>query len=136
MGGVARLNYLLDTHVWIWAALEPNRLSARARAALEDPDNLRLISPVSCWEATMLQKKGRLELPTPAESWIKDALSAPGIEIAPLTCDIAAQAACLPDPFHGDPADRFLVSTARASGIPLITADARILDYRHAKSLW
>lgn len=79
----------------------------------------------------MLHKKGRLDLPPPAESWIKDALNAPGIEIAPLTCEIAAASAVLPDPFHGDPADRFLVSTARAAGMPLLTADSRILSYRH-----
>lgn len=84
----------------------------------------------------MLQQRGRLELDSPVESWIKSALSVPGFEIAPLTCEAAVQAACLPDPFHGDPADRFLVSTARSSVMPIITADAKILNYAHVKSIW
>ena len=130
------MNYLLDTHVWLWAALDPRRLSPAAVRVLEDPSTLRFISPISCWEAAMLKERGRLNLPNPAESWIKDALAVPGVEIAPLTCDIAIHAVELPAPFHGDPADRFLVATARENSMPLITADQRILAYRPVQTIW
>lgn len=130
------MTLLLDTHAWVWAALEPRRLSARARAAVADPAHVLLVSPISCWEVAVLREKGRLDLPGTAEAWVADALAAPGVEAAPLTCEIALAAATLPPPFHGDPADRFLVATARRLAIPLVTADARIRRYRGVRTLW
>lgn len=136
MGGEPPLNYLLDTHVWIWAALEPKKLSSPARRILEDAGSLLYVSPISCWEVAMLQDRGRIDLPTTAEAWVKDALNAPGIEVAAFTSEIAVLAARLSMPFHGDPADRFLTATAIHTGIPFITADRRILEYEPVRTLW
>jgi PIN domain nuclease of toxin-antitoxin system len=69
----------------------------------------------------------------PFESWLKAACHPRTVEILPISQDIAAEIARLPATFHRDPADRIIVSTARARDIPLFTRDRRILDARLAK---
>lgn len=122
---------LLDTHVWVWLMLGDDRLGSRSRRMLERavPDGLLRVSVISVWEVAMLEAKGRLTLATDCESWVREALSAPGIGMADLTPSVAISSTRLPGSFHGDPADRILVATARELGAVLLTADATILDY-------
>lgn len=87
------------------------------------------IAAISLWEISMLTKKGRIRLEKPLLIWINEALSLPGIELIPLTPEIAVENSQLPDEFHGDPADRLLIATARISGMVLLTRDEKILDY-------
>ena len=54
------MKLLLDTHIWLWALLEPELLAAPVRAALQAPENELWLSPVSVWEATMLAERGRV----------------------------------------------------------------------------
>jgi PIN domain nuclease of toxin-antitoxin system len=86
----------------------------------------------------MLEKHGRVALPMNLQTWIGDALSKPGISVAPLTPEIAIESVHLPGDFHGDPADRMLIATARVLGATLLTKDRRVIQYsrlRHVRAL-
>ena len=117
------MNFLLDTHIWLWSLLEPNKLGNRLQRELQEPGNEQWLSPISVWEATVLQRKGRLLIPGNAVDWFERSLG--GLHEAPVTHEIALLAEKLP--LHGDPADRFLAATAKVLGLTLVTADERLL---------
>lgn len=90
------------------------------------------VSPVSAWEVALLSAGGRFTraiTPLAVERWYRDFIGRPGIHLAALTSGIALDSASLPDLSHRDPADRFLIATARQMGLPLVTRDRKILDY-------
>jgi PIN domain nuclease of toxin-antitoxin system len=95
----------------------------------ESYDNLR-VSVISIWELAMLEKRGR---PMNVRTWVEQALSKPGIAVAPLTPEIAIESVHLPGEIHGDPADRMLVATARVLGATLVTKDAQLIRYSHQR---
>ncbi len=123
---------LLDTHVWYWVQKGDDQMAgsdavpaieyARARGGV-------VVSAISTWELAMLESKARILMSQDCSLWIRTALSAPGVILQPITPDIAVDSTRLPGGFHGDPADRIIVATARFLGIPLVTADRRILAY-------
>lgn len=120
------MRLLLDTHIWLWSLLEPERLAPEVRAALVDPDNEIWLSPITVWEVMILAEKGRLSLHRPADKWVDDALVAAPLREAPLTIQIALESQRVELP-HRDPADRFLVATASVFELTLVTADKRLL---------
>lgn len=121
------MRLLLDTHIWIWSMLEPSRLGRKTRKVLEDPKNEFWLSPVSTWELTMLVEKGRIKLDRNVGKWVVQALEeAPFLE-APLTHEVALETTRFELP-HRDPADRFLVATARLLNLTLVTADRSLID--------
>jgi len=77
----------------------------------------------------MLESKGRIQIPMNCLDWVNKALNAPGISLAPITAKIAIESSRLPGEFHGDPADRLIVSTARTLDAILITHDKDIIKY-------
>lgn len=81
----------------------------------------------------MLASKGRLRLSGDHLEWVKNALQIPGLSLIALTPEAAMEASNLPGQFHGDPADRLLVATARHLGATLVTADECILEYGRQK---
>ncbi len=87
------------------------------------------VSVISVWEFSMLEFKGKIKLPHNILEWVYEALGAPGVSLAPLTPEIAIESCQLPGEFHGDPADRMIVATARSLGATLVTQDAHILAY-------
>jgi len=101
---------LLDTHVWLWALQAPSRLNPRVRKELSNPANELWLSPVSTWEALLLNERGRIRLPVNLTQWLAQA-TAP-LREAPFTHEIVLAAQQLPLP-HRDPADRFLAATAQ-----------------------
>jgi PIN domain nuclease of toxin-antitoxin system len=123
---------LLDTHCWLWAQLGLiQKLSKAALDAIrgaESKGNLR-ISVISIWELAMLEKRGRVALPMNVRTWVDEALSKPGIDVAPLTPEMMIESVHLPGDFHGDPADRMLVATARVLGATLLTKDDQLIRY-------
>jgi PIN domain nuclease of toxin-antitoxin system len=123
---------LLDTHCWIWLqdGLR-DRFTKDAQTAIDTAIKERqlLVSVISAWEVGLLHSKGRIELLLDCEAWVNLALSTPGLRLAALTPGIAVQSTCLPGDFHGDPADRILVATAKAEGARLLTKDRQILEY-------
>jgi PIN domain nuclease of toxin-antitoxin system len=123
---------LLDTHVWLWIAHGgPARIRPTTMRAVEEAGgrgDLR-ISVISIWEVAMLESKGRLELPMGAAEWVRRALDRADFELAGLEPDIALESCRLPGTLHADPANRFLVATARLRRFTVVTRDARILRY-------
>jgi PIN domain nuclease of toxin-antitoxin system len=137
---------LLDTHVVIWWANgDRPRLSATALAAIDaaiesagQPGGSAglLVSAIGCWEVAMLVNRGRLALSLDVERWLALLASHPAVRLLALDPSVAVAATRLPEPFHADPADRFLVAQARELGIPLLSADSKIRSYGHVRSLW
>jgi len=118
------LNLLLDTQVWLWSLAEPARLGQRLRRELNDQNNEIWLSPVSTWEALLLNSKGKIQIRGDLSRWL--ALATEHLHEAPLTHEIvlAAQRLTLPP---SDPVDRFLVATAHVLGLTLVTANERLL---------
>lgn len=126
------MGILLDTCAWIWLFKDEPRmrrspcLTAINRAASEDE---LYVASISAWEVGMLAAKGRISFSHDCLDWVKDSLSQPGVSLAPLHPEIAVLSAKLPGAFHGDPADRILVATARWMDLSLVTAVEKILEY-------
>lgn len=120
------MNLLLDTHIWIWSVVEPQRLSARVVKQLTNPDNQLWLSSISVWELLLLHKKHRIELEGEAEPWVRKTLDLLHLNEAPLTIDVALEVGSV-SLSHDDPADRFLVATARVFDLTLVTADKRLI---------
>ena len=121
------MRLLLDTHVLIWALLDPDRLDARVAAMLADPDNEVVASAVSAWEIALKQSLGKLELPGPAETWLLAAVEAVGVHWLDVTPEHAVRVRSLPW-HHRDPFDRLLVSQAM-DGWRLVTRDTQLSAY-------
>lgn len=121
---------LLDTHAVIWLAAG-TELTDSARDAIETARNNGgvLVSTVSAWEIGALVRKGRLRFDLPPSAWMARFLTGAGVRSIPLSTGAAIGASELPDPLHGDPADRLLIATARELGVPLMTRDRLIRDY-------
>lgn len=127
---------LLDTHVWFWWVRSDPSLTARQlnHISTNQPGGLG-VSVISVWELALLESHGRVNVFRPIEDWVRDALAYPGVRLLDMTPAIVIASTRLPDPFHKDPADRILVATARVLGVPLLTADAKILAYPHVTTL-
>jgi PIN domain nuclease of toxin-antitoxin system len=128
---------LLDTHVWLWWLLGSEQLPKEEQAALDrlaTRGALR-VAAVSLWETQMLHAKGRLSLNRPFDIWIRDATAVGVVQVLPLDVEVVIALDRLPASFHGDPADRLIVSTARAHHLPLATHDRAIRKSRTA-TLW
>jgi PIN domain nuclease of toxin-antitoxin system len=128
------MRLLLDTHIWVWSALDRSRLSGRLIAALENPQNELWLSPISLWEILTLCEKKRLTLRPNPQVWIANALHAIPMREAPVTYQVAEETARVQLP-HRDPADRFLVATARVFDLTLVTADQQLIHARQVPVL-
>ena len=130
------MNLLLDTHVWLWRLLDPERLSPTAERAVADRGNSVHLSPISTWESLVLARKGRLQLePSPVE-WILEGLRRTAPTAVPLTHGIALRSENLPGFGSADPADRFLVATALEHGLTVVTADQAMRDFPPLSTIW
>jgi PIN domain nuclease of toxin-antitoxin system len=117
---------LVDTHIWPWSTLEPQRLTRRVHKALSDPANELWLSPISVGELIVLLRKGRLSLPNDVAGWVAKTLQDLHITEAPVTIEVALAISSINFP-HGDPADHFLAATARAFDLTLVTADQYLI---------
>ena len=117
---------LLDTHIWLWALLDPARLSPAVRAMLASPAETLRLSPISVWEALMLAERGRIALEPDPRRWLDRALAAAPVAEAPLTFEVAMASRSIALD-RNDPADRFIAASALVFGLTLVTADARLL---------
>jgi PIN domain nuclease of toxin-antitoxin system len=127
---------LLDTHIWVWRLLAPERLSDDAERAVADRASMLHLSPISTWETLVLARKGRLSLrPSPRE-WVLDALRRTAMITVPLGHGVALRSEALPGFESADPADRLLVATALEHELVLVTADAAMQRFKPVKTLW
>jgi PIN domain nuclease of toxin-antitoxin system len=134
MGRNSLMKLLLDTHIWIWSALEPTRLSRRVAHALDDPENQLWLSPISIWELIMLTQKGRVQLDEDAVSWTRRTLKHWQFHEAPLTNEVALETAALNIP-NSDPSDRLIAASSRVFGLTLVTADEKLIAAEGIKVL-
>ena len=123
------MQILLDTHVFYWLLVGSNDLRSRADLEHAAVSGSLFVSPITCWEIGMLASRGRIHLEMTCTEWIEQALKAPGISLLQLAPQMAVEASYLPGDFHGDPADRMLVASARVGHLTLATRDAKILTY-------
>jgi len=112
-------------------------MSVAAKAAIDRAAKVDgvLISPMSAWEIGLLtrpERSSRLELGMEPYVWFARVMSEPGATEAPFTHEIAMASTRLPGDFHRDPADRFLVATARVLDVPIVTRDEEMVAYAKA----
>ena len=123
---------LLDTHVWIWAAADmPRRLGPKTRRLLNKTARRGelFVSSISAFEIAALATAGRLTLSQPTARWIAESVDRAALRVLDLGSDAAEDAGAIPAGALPDPIDRLLVALARNEQIPLVTRDAKILDY-------
>lgn len=121
------MNLLLDTHLLLWAASEPERLSARARTLLLDPANHLVFSSASLWEISIKNGLDRADFNVdPRRLWRMLLVS--GYRELPVTSEHAVAVNELPS-LHKDPFDRILVAQARVEGLTLLTVDKAVAKY-------
>ena len=118
------MRILLDTHIWLWSIYDPDRIGKNLRWELKNPENELWLSPISTWEALILQDKGRIELDEDRAAWVAEATAI--FREAVLTHEVVLESQRVPLR-HGDPADRFLAATAKVLGLTLATADTKLL---------
>lgn len=119
---------VLDTHIWLRASTGDPQL-----VSLENFHGTAIVPAICVWEAAMLAAKGHIELQPDPEHWFRTNLQPP-VRLEPLHPEVSIESCRLED-FHGDPADRIIVATALVLGVPLVTADRRIIDWNkhHAR---
>ncbi len=129
---------LLDTHVLLWLAAEPARLSRRAAAAIRrglGAGGIALAS-ISLWEIATMFSEGRLRSRGTIEASIESLVGETGVILREITPAIAALATQFPPDFPADPADRLIAATAREGGLTLVTKDERIRSSPLIRTVW
>jgi PIN domain nuclease of toxin-antitoxin system len=121
------MKLLLDTHLLLWAAGEPRRLSKRARTLIDDSDNELLFSAASLWEVAIKRGLGREDFKVDARL-LRRGLLDNGYNELPISSDHVVATESLP-PIHKDPFDRVLVAQATVEGITLLTIDSLVAQY-------
>jgi PIN domain nuclease of toxin-antitoxin system len=123
-----------DTHALIWWVTEPRQLSIAARNAL-DAATVIGIPAIACWEVALLAERRRISIDVSAIDWLHEVIVLPRMALLPLTIDVAAAAAKLPDPIR-DPVDRLIVATALQMRVPLVTKDHKIIESGVVPTIW
>jgi len=129
---------LLDTHAWVWLVSNPGNLSEAAKNSLETAmeENAVYVSSISVWEVALLVLRKRLKLTMDVNDWIRKSEQLPFMKFVPINNFIAVQSVYLSPPLHKDPADRIIIATAKSMGMPIVTKDDKIRNYKHIKTIW
>lgn len=128
------MKLLLDTHVFLWWANEPERLSETALAALTDPANQLLLSVAAAWEMQIKIQVGKLRLNGSLKQLIAKQQRTNGIQLLPV--ELSRVLALTPLPLHHrDPFDRLMIAQALDEGLTLVSADSAFSAYA-APTLW
>lgn len=122
-----RRNLMLDTCALVWLVACDKRLSETARQEIEAAQ-IVFVSPISAWEVSLKTAKGALDLPLPPLEWFNRALAAHNLTLTDLSVEILMHANELPW-HHRDPADRFIITTAKLAGLAIVTDDRRFHEY-------
>jgi PIN domain nuclease of toxin-antitoxin system len=119
---------LLDTHVFLWMQVQPERFSSDALELLEDGRNELVLSAASSWEISIKSALGRLDLPEAPSIYVPKRMRSSGVSPLAIEHSHALGVAELP-PHHRDPFDRMLVAQAQIENVPLMSADWAFVDY-------
>jgi len=121
------MNLLLDTHIWLWSDAAPEKLTSEINRELANSENQLWLSPVSIWEITVLLEKRRITLKQDFRNWADESVRDLGLQEAAITWEVAHELRYT-ILSHRDPADRFLVATAKVYDLTLVTSDERLLN--------
>ncbi len=121
------MRLLLDTHLLLWAAGQPEKLSLTATQLINNPDNILMFSAASIWEITIKRSLGRDDFKVEPRQ-LRRGLVENGYQELMISSAHALAIEQLP-PIHKDPFDRLLVAQAQAEGIVLLTADSLVGQY-------
>ena len=129
---------LLDTHVLAWLVAQPERLSRPAASAIRRArgSNGIAIADITIWELAFLFARGALRSSGTIENTVQSLVTRSGVNVRPITAEIAALATQFPDDYPKDPVDRLIGATARSEGLALVTRDERIRNSRLLKTIW
>ena len=125
---------LLDTHAFLWWIFDDPKLSAKARKAIADADNVVHVSAASAWEIATKHRKGKLPEAGDVPRRLPDYIAKARFTPLPITVEHAIAAGGLPGP-HGDPFDRMLIAQSIAEHIPIVTTERLFRDYG-AQVIW
>jgi PIN domain nuclease of toxin-antitoxin system len=128
------MNLLLDTHAFLWFMEGNERISPRARAAIEAAEGVRALSVASAWEMAIKSSLGKLDLAKPLGELLPPLLADAGIELLPIEVPDLARVATLPF-HHRDPFDRLLAAQALERGFTIVSVDEAFDAYGVAR-LW
>ncbi|MGH8497483.1 MAG: type II toxin-antitoxin system VapC family toxin [Methylococcales bacterium] len=124
---------ILDTHIWFWwITQEFQRFPKQWPEIIETAEQVA-VSPVSCYEIALANRRGKITLPCEAGDWLHEALTPSGIDLFPITAAIAARAVIL-SPVHQDPFDRLIIATALEHQAQLASVDSLFQNYTEVKS--
>ena len=122
------MKLLLDTHIFIWYALDIQRLTAQVRALVDDENNEILLSTASIWEMAIKQSTGKLSFSLPFKMFIMQQLSFNNFNLLEIKIDHLAIVATLPL-HHRDPFERLLIAQSIVEQIPILSADSAFDAY-------
>ncbi|HEX2204282.1 MAG TPA: type II toxin-antitoxin system VapC family toxin [Longimicrobium sp.] len=125
---------LLDTHTLLWFVAGDTRLSAYARAIMDDPENDVLVSIASLWEVVIKVGVGKLELDMPVERFVVDQVSRRQFTVLPIELSHLVTVSTLPL-HHRDPFDRLLAAQALTEDVPMLGTDSTF-DAYDVQTLW
>ncbi len=128
------MRVLVDTHIFLWALLDDHRLSARAKQILRSNEQELVFSLVSLWEIAIKIKIGKLSTVGSSVAYIRDEMSAYGMELLPIRYEHILLLEALP-PHHSDPFDRLLAAQAASEALPILTSDQKFQGYP-VKLIW
>ena len=128
------MRLLLDTHIWIWSYLAPHKISSDVTRELTNPGNDRFLSAVSVWEAIVLLEKKRIQFKRDFGEWFLESKEELSMNEVPVSWKVAHELR-FTILGHSDPADRFLVATAKVYDLTLVTADERLMHIPGVKVL-
>jgi PIN domain nuclease of toxin-antitoxin system len=120
---------VLDTHIWHWWVNQiPGKLTAGIHGLIDESEVVA-VSAISCFEMAWLVRHGRIEMDMAFDDWLREVESNSGIQILPVTAQIATLAVHLPE-HHKDPQDRIIIATALHYNAKLISIDNAFTNYR------
>lgn len=122
------MNFLLDTHTFLWWVTDDARLPESVRKLMTDGENRLFFSAASGWEIAIKARLGRLSFTGELSTYLPDQLTRNAIEVLPVQLSHALQVHDLPE-YHRDPFDRLLIAQAQVENLPLLTADPWIARY-------
>jgi PIN domain nuclease of toxin-antitoxin system len=113
---------LLDTQVFVWMLMDPDKLAPRTRSELEDADNELMLSAASVWELANKYRESTLLLPVEPRHYLPAQMAKLGINVLDITASHVIQCAELAL-YHRDQVDRLLIAQGIVEQIPLVTPD-------------
>lgn len=122
------MRLLIDTHVFLWAAAEPGKLSAPAFNAIQDRANDVFVSAAVAWEIVIKSRIGKLSVPAQPAAWFPARVQSLGFQTLDITSAHALALSALPE-IHKDPFDRIMIAQAQLEGLTFVTRDPENQKY-------